>query len=70
VRVEHQALVALPQSGGILFGIRLANHSLNEVKADSVAAARLMRALETMPEEVAAYKGIASARERLVEMLK
>ena len=32
LRVEHQALVALPKSGGILFGIRVVNHSLAEVK--------------------------------------
>ena len=28
LRVEHQALVALPKSGGILFGIRVVNHPL------------------------------------------
>ena len=39
LRVEHQALIALPKSGGILFGIRVVNHPLNEVKANPVAAA-------------------------------
>ncbi len=70
LRVEHQALVALPKSGGILFGIRVVNHSLAEVKADSVAANRLSRALETMPEEMARYKGLATARERILKMLR
>lgn len=69
LRVEHQALVALPQSGGVLFGIRVVNHSLAAVKADSVARDRLRRALETMPEAMAVYKGIASARGRILEML-
>ncbi len=70
LRVEHQALVALPKSGGILFGIRVVNHSLNEVKADPVATARLCRALETMPKEMARYKGVASARERILLLLR
>jgi hypothetical protein len=70
VRIEHQALVALPKSRGILFGIRLANHSLAEVKVDRVAAERLTRALVTMPEPMAAYKGVATARQRIVELLR
>jgi hypothetical protein len=69
VRVEHQALVALPKSGGILFGIRVVNHPLAEVRADPVARARLRRALETMPQAMAVYKGIASARETILVML-
>lgn len=69
LRVEHQALVALPKSGGILFGIRVVNHPLAEVKADPVARVRLRRALETMPEAMAVYKGIASARETILVML-
>ena len=70
LRVEHQALVALPKTGGILFGIRVVNHALNEVKADPVTAAHLCRALETMPEEMARYKGLASARERILQLLR
>lgn len=70
LRVEHQALVALPLSKGILFGIRIVNHSLAEVKADPLASARLCRGLETMPEAVAVYKGIAPARQRLLELLR
>jgi dimethylamine monooxygenase subunit A len=70
LRVEHQALVALPKSGGILFGIRVVNHPLNEVKADPLAAARLGRALETMPEEMARYKNLATARERILDLLR
>jgi len=70
LRVEHQFLVALPKSGGILFGIRVVNHPLNEVKADPVAAARLSRALETMPEEMARYKNLAPARGRILHLLR
>jgi hypothetical protein len=70
LRVEHQALVALPKSGGILFGIRVVNHPLNEVKANPLAAARLCRALETMPEEMAGYKNLAVARGRILHLLR
>jgi dimethylamine monooxygenase subunit A len=69
LRVEDQALVRLPKSGGILFGIRVTMHSLVEVQEDPVVAKRLARALETMPETVASYKGLATARQRIVELL-
>ena len=70
LRVEHQALVALLKSGGILFGIRVVNYPLNEVKTDPLAAARLIRALETMPEEMARYKNLAAARGRILKLLR
>jgi dimethylamine monooxygenase subunit A len=70
LRVEHQALVALPKSGGILFGIRVVNHPLNEVKANQVAIARLGHALETMPEEMARYKNLVTARGRILDLLR
>ena len=70
LRVEYQVLVALPKTGGILFGIRVVNQRLLEVKADTVAATRLCRALEAMPEEMARYKGLATARERIIQLLR
>jgi hypothetical protein len=69
LRVEHQALVALPNSGGVLFGLRIALHPLAEVNADETARKRLTHALQTMPENIAAYKGIATARGKLLELL-
>jgi len=69
LRVEHQALVSLPRTGGVLFGIRLANHPLVEVKQDAELARRLCLALETMPEAMAQYKGLVPARHRLLELL-
>jgi len=70
LRVEHQALVALPKTGGVLFGIRVMVHPLAEVKRDAEAARGLRRALLTMPEPMAAYKGIAPARGALLQMLE
>lgn len=70
LRVEYQSLCALPNTGGVLFGIRLAIFPLAEVRRDMEAAAGLLNALQTMPEEMAVYKGFASARERLQSLLK
>jgi hypothetical protein len=70
LRVEHQALVALPTSDGVLFGIRVMVHSLTEVKRDPAAARGLHRALQTMPEAMAIYKGIAPARSALLGILE
>jgi hypothetical protein len=70
LRVEHQALTALPKNGGILFGIRVVSHPLAEVKAEPMAAAKLVRSLQTMPAEVAAYKGVTAAREQIVRLLQ
>lgn len=70
LRVEEQALVALPESGGILFGIRILNHPLVEVRQDCAVAVKLRRALETMPDAVARYKNLAVARATLIGLLK
>ncbi len=66
LRVEHQAFRALPASGGILFIIRLTVHPLAEVLAIPGARDLFVRQLESMPAEIAVYKGIAPARDALV----
>lgn len=67
LRVEWQALVSLPQAGGVCFGIRVEVFAMEEVLRD--AAAGFARALRTMPDDVAAYKGIAAARARILSFL-
>lgn len=69
LRVERQALVALPKSGGVLFAIRVEVFPLANVIAEPSARLGLRRALETMPEVVAEYKGLAQARKRIVDLL-
>ena len=69
LRVEHQALVALPRTGGVLFGIRIALHRLDKVVLDRAASAGLRRGLASMPPEVAAYKRLAAVRESLLALL-
>ncbi len=68
LRVEHQVLFALPRTGGIVFGIRIALHRLDVVARDPAAAAGLRRALETMPADLAAYKRIDQIRAALLTM--
>ncbi|MBI5766411.1 MAG: DUF3445 domain-containing protein [Verrucomicrobia bacterium] len=69
LRVEHQALLALPRSGGIVFGIRIALHRLDVVAQDRVAAAGLRRALATMPDDLAVYKRLEQVRDQLVALI-
>lgn len=69
LRLEDQALVALPRTGGVLFGIRVTVHPWAAILAEAPARTGLRRALATMPEAVAAYKGLAPARARLLELL-
>jgi len=69
-RVEEQSLVALPRTRSILFGIRLRITSLEDLKREETARARLIKALQTMPEEMAQYKGLARGRTRVIELLR
>lgn len=69
LRVERQALVSLPRSGCVLFGIRVEVYPLEDVKMDVAANNGLKRALESMPEPVAEYKGLSSARTRIIALL-
>jgi hypothetical protein len=69
LRVESQILVALPESRAIVFGIRIRLSRLDEVALDREATAGLVRALASMPEEMARYKRLDTARAELVRLL-
>lgn len=69
VRLEHQALLALPATGGILFGIRIESAPLHDFRRDPALAAGLARALRSMPGEMARYKGLSEVRAELVDFL-
>jgi hypothetical protein len=69
LRLEQQLFAKLP-GGGVLFAIRVTAHRLDELVSNAGVAPRLARALETMPPEVAAYKGVAAARPGLAELLR
>jgi hypothetical protein len=68
LRVEHQALLALPASRGIVFGIRIALHRLDGI-AGGPHARGFRRALETMPAELVAYKRLDKIRDRLLSVI-
>jgi dimethylamine monooxygenase subunit A len=70
VRIEHQIFLRLPRTGGVLFGIRVAVHTVADVIARPELARGLRRALETMPAEVAAYKGLSMALPTLIGQLR
>lgn len=69
-RAEYQSLISLPKTGGVLFGIRLVIEPLTKLQHDPQFMEGLMRAVQLMPENIAAYKGIAAARVRLLELMK
>jgi hypothetical protein len=68
-RAEYQSLIALPKTGGVLFGIRLVIEPLTKLRSDTNFIEGLARAIHSMPEQIAVYKGIAAARARLLELL-
>jgi hypothetical protein len=68
LRVEHQALVAMPRTGGIVFGIRVVSHRLDEVVRAGFGG-QLRRALETMPVQLAAYKRLDAILPDVVRLL-
>ena len=68
-RAEYQSLISLPKSGGVLFGIRLVIEPLGKLLADRDFHDGISRALGSMPESIAAYKGITSGRARLLELI-
>lgn len=70
IRLEHQLLLRLHPSGGVLFGIRIELIPLAEFRTGTDAARRLARAIATMSSEAAEYKIFAPARERLIALLK
>ena len=69
IRIEDQLLAALPDEVGIVFGVRLRIIPLREVLKDGEIGPRLVRAIRTMPDEIAAYKGIAEVRRELANIL-
>ena len=59
LRIEEQNLSPLPESGGILFGIRIERVRLSEALQDPEVRRRFYHTVATMPAEVAAYKGMS-----------
>ena len=69
-RAEYQSLISLPKTGGVLFGIRLVIEPLAILLRNTEFQTGISRALHSMTESIATYKGIASARARLLEFVQ
>ena len=68
-RIERQALIALPNTRGILFGIRLETFPLKDLKKNPGARSGLLEALKTMPPEIASYKNLTAICPNLLRWL-
>lgn len=69
LRIEDQILGVLPITGVILFGIRLRIVPLGNILAEPALRRGFCRALATLPDDLAAYKGLAAVRCELIESL-
>ena len=70
LRIEHQIFLALPAGAGLAFAIRISSHRLCDVLQSAPERAGLRRALQSMPEEIARYKGLAAVRPALLRLLE
>lgn len=68
LRVERQTTVPLPDVAGCVFLIRTYLYGFDELVPEKRAI--LARALERMPSEIAAYKGLTAAVPRALELLR
>jgi hypothetical protein len=69
-RAEYQSLLSLSKTNAVLFGIRLVIEPLTKLLKNREFVAGLHRGIQSMPENIAIYKGIAPARARLLDLLK
>ncbi len=70
LRVEHQTLQRLPETGAILFTIRIHRTRLDAVTRESGAARSLLGAIETMHPAMQRYKSLAAVRGATLEFLR
>ncbi|CAN5663114.1 DUF3445 domain-containing protein [soil metagenome] len=69
LRVERQTLVKLPETGAIVFSIRIHEDPLDRLRGDDEALARLQRSLEGLPPLVWEDKGLAGIGGQILEWI-
>jgi hypothetical protein len=69
LRVERQTLRALPDSGAVLFGIRVHVYPLSCIVASSEEATTLAEAVRALPAEIQHYKSLLVFRTVLLTWL-
>jgi len=70
LRVEHQTLQRLPETGAVLFGIRIHRTRLDRVAREPTVARLLIEAIDTMPAEMQLYKSLGVVRSATNEYLE
>jgi hypothetical protein len=70
LRVEHQTLTRLANSGHVLFTIHTYHHSVKEVVRDPVRAHTLLTYLQGAPAELIEYKVMTPMYQQLISYLK
>ncbi|WP_237214929.1 heme-dependent oxidative N-demethylase family protein [Falsiroseomonas oryziterrae] len=68
-RTERQTFRLLPDSGRVVFGIRVHSYPMSRLAAQPGAAARLAAAIRALPPEMAAYKSLSVFRDALLDYL-
>lgn len=68
LRVEQQLFCAIP--GAVLMGIRIERCPLTDLANDPGVWSHVARKIRTMPDEVADYKSMLSAREPMVRAME
>ena len=68
LRVEHQLFTGVPE--GVLMGIRIEVCRLAELAADPEVWRITMEKIRTMPDDVAAYKSMDTARDAIVRVME
>jgi hypothetical protein len=69
LRVERQTLRALPDSGSVLFGIRVHVYPLSRIIGTPPEAAALAEAVRALPSEIQHYKSLLVFRTALLRWL-
>ena len=69
LRVERQTLSRLPESGFVLFTIRVHSYPIAQAVAEPGVAHRLAQAIEALPPSMAAYKSVPTFRDALLAWL-
>jgi hypothetical protein len=70
LRVERQTLRRLPNSGAVLFGIRVHVYPLDQAIDRPERAAALSEAVRALPAEIQHYKSLLPLREALLEWME
>lgn len=68
-RVERQALRRLPETGAVLFGIRVHQHKLAAFRRDPEMAAALADAVANLAPSLVAYKSMTGIKEAVCRYL-